>query len=38
MVKSLKNDQVYYVNEFFKGFQYFYQKVYIEMELRVKDF
>ena len=26
------------VNEFLKGFQYFYQKVYIKMELRVQEF
>ena len=36
--KNLKSDQVWNVNELLKGFQYFYQKVYIEMELRVQRF
>ena len=36
--KSLKSDQMWNVNEFSKRFQYFYQKVYIEMELRVQRF
>ena len=26
------------VNEYLKGFQYFYQKVYIRKELRVQEF
>ena len=26
------------VNKFLKGFQYFYQKLYIKMEIRVQEF
>ena len=38
MEKSLKNDQMSNVNEILKGFQYFFQKVYIKMESRVQEF
>ena len=35
---SLKSGQMSSVNEFLKGFQYFYQKLYIKMELKVQEF
>ena len=34
-LKSLKSDEMKNVNEFLKGLQYFYQKLYIKMESRV---
>ena len=37
-LKTWKNDQMSNANELLKGFQYFYQKVYIKMESRGQEF
>ena len=36
IVKSLKNDQVCYVNEFLRKVLYFYQNICVEIKLRVQ--
>ena len=36
--RNLKNGQMRNFIEFFKGFKYFYQKLYIKIKLRVKEF
>ena len=35
--KSLKSGQIRNVNEFLKGFQRFYQTLYIKIELRIEE-